>query len=138
MACVRGVVNGVALGTTGLCTDPRDREDAAMSHSTLCAVLLATPGLEGLAADGGRLLGHLQALAALLGQFGARPVTPEATYDLEHKLANQARALARDLLEGLLNRLEPDDAAHAPARLCHEGGRYRRRGKPPTASPPCS
>src|SRR5215207_9342427 len=102
-----------------------------MNHSTLRAVLLASPGLEGLAADADRLTGHLQALAALLGQFGAGPVTPQATYDLEHKLAGQARALARDLLEGQLNRLEPDDAAHAPSRLCHEGGRYRRRAKPP-------
>jgi len=104
-----------------------------MSHSTLCALLLATPGLEGLAPYADRLTGDLQALAELLGRFGAGPVTPEATYDLEQCLAGRARALARDLLEGLLNRLESDGSPQAPVRLCHEGGRYRRRGKTPNA-----
>ena len=69
--------------------------------------------------------------AALLEDFRSRPITPEATYDLEQALPQQTRELARRLLERQLNQLEPEDAPRLPLRLCQDGNRYRRRDKHP-------
>jgi hypothetical protein len=97
-----------------------------MTHSTLCALLLATPALAPLLET---LLPHLAQLAGLLEDFRHRPVTPEATYDLEQALQKQSRELSRQLLAGQLNQLEPQDAPQTPRQLCQDGNRYRRRDK---------
>jgi hypothetical protein len=102
-----------------------------MAHSTLPALLLATPFAQDLLPLTEQLLPQLQQLGQLLQDFRSRPPTPQATRDLEHQLAQQARALARTTLEWLLNRLEPDDLQQAPARLEQDGNRYRLRGKTP-------
>lgn len=99
-----------------------------MTHSTLCALLLATPALAPLLEN---LLPHLAQLAGLLQDFRNRPVTPPSVYDLEQALQKRSRELSRQLLEGQLNQLEPPDAPQAPSRLCQGGNRYRRRDKHP-------
>ena len=99
-----------------------------MTHSTLTALLLATPALPALLEQ---LLPDLAHCAALLSDFRSRPITPEATYDLEQALLLRSRELARRLLEGQLNQLEAEDAPQVPPRLCQDGNRYRRRGKHP-------
>jgi len=105
-----------------------------VSYSTLPLWLLATPWLQALLPGQPLLeplLPCLEQLSQLLEQFRSRPVTPQATYDLEQELQRQTRELARSLLEWQLNRLEPADAPQAPPRLCHDGDRYRRRDKHP-------
>jgi hypothetical protein len=103
-------------------------------YSTLPVWLLATPWLQALLPCQPLLeplLPCLEQLGQLLEQFRSRPITPEATYELEQQLQRQMRELARSLLEWQLNRLEPDDSPQTPPRLCHDGDRYRRRGKHP-------
>ncbi len=102
-----------------------------MTHSTLAALLLATPALATLLEE---LLPDLAACAALLEDFRSQPITPEATYDLEQRLLQCSRALARRLLQGQLNRLEPQDTSQVPSRLYQDGNRYRRRAKHPNTS----
>jgi hypothetical protein len=107
-----------------------------VNYSTLPIWLLATPWLQALLPCQPLLeplLPCLEQLGQLLEQFRNGPVTPQTTYDLEQQLQRQTRELARRLLEWQLNQLEPEDSPQAPPRLCHEGDRYRRRGKHPKA-----
>ena len=104
-----------------------------MTHSTLAALLLATPALATLLEE---LLPDLTACAALLEDFRRQPITPEATYDLEQRLLQHTRAFGRRLLQGQLNRLEPENAPQLPSPLCQDGNRYRRRAKHPNTIAP--
>jgi hypothetical protein len=129
------LVGGAFLGKTGVCNGhPLPRKDTAVNYSTLPIWLLATPWLRALLPCQPLLeplLPCLEQLGQLLEQFRSRPVTPQTTYDLEQQLQRHTRELARKLLEWQLNQLEPDDSPQAPPRLCHDGDRYRRRGKHP-------
>jgi len=99
-----------------------------MTHSTLLALLLASPCADDLLSLILRLLPHLQQLAQLLHDFRQQPVTPAATHALELRLHDLLRGVGRDLLAGAFNRLEEGPV---PDRLEHDGARYRRRDRSP-------
>jgi hypothetical protein len=99
-----------------------------MTHSTLSALLLASPCADALLPLVQRLLPHLQQLAQLLHDFRQQPVTPAATHALELRLHDLLRGVGLDLLAGAFNRLEEGPV---PDRLEHDGERYRRRDRSP-------
>jgi hypothetical protein len=99
-----------------------------MTHSTLLALLLASPCADSLLPLVQRLLPHLQQLAQLLHDFRQQPVTPAASHALELRLQELLRGVGLDLLEDAFNRLEEGPL---PGRLEHDGERYRRRGPAP-------
>src|SRR5260370_21938666 len=122
---------GAALGKTRVLKLPSPREDAAMTHSARAALVRATRALATLLED---LLPDLAACAAWREDFRSQPITREATYDLEQRLLQCSRAWAGRLLQGQLNRLEPQDTSQVPSRLYQDGNRYRRRAKHPNTS----
>ena len=74
---------------------------------------------------------RLRQLLQLIGDFRKQPPTPQGCHAFERALAEQLRCLGRIILQWLLNHVEPDDPEQNPARLCHDGERYRRRAKHP-------
>ena len=56
-------------------------------------------------------------------------LTPESMFDLELVLEKQVREIARQILERLMNSMEPDDPEQAPHDVAYQGGGYRRLGR---------
>jgi hypothetical protein len=71
-------------------------------------------------------------IAPLLAKFLSRPITPEATLELEQQLQKVTQQLGRDLMEWTLNATEPEDADDQPHDVKIDGIGYRRlRDKTP-------
>jgi hypothetical protein len=102
-----------------------------MDYSTLLASLLATPDAAPLLPLLETLLTHCRHFADLLTAFRAQPLTPVATQRFECQLQQRLRQLGLDLCDWTYNHLEPDDPQQLPARLDHDGERYRRRHRSP-------
>jgi hypothetical protein len=102
-----------------------------MNYSTLLVSLLATPDAAPLLPLLETLLTHGRHFADLLAAFRAQPVTPAATHHFECQLQQRLRQLGLDLCDWTFNHLEPDDPQQLPARLNHDGERYRRRQRSP-------
>jgi hypothetical protein len=106
-------------------------EDASVSHSTLAALLLATPFPSDLAALSELLAGHLHTLGQLIASFRAAAITPQSAAAFERHLLAWTRGLGRDVLEQVFNHLEHEQTCQAPARICVATESYRCRGKYP-------
>jgi hypothetical protein len=104
-----------------------------MDYSTLLASLLATPDAASLLPLLEKLLTHCQHFVNLLASFRANPITPGATHHFECQLQQLLRHLGLDLCDWTFNHLEPDDRQQLPARLDHDGERYRCRDRSPNA-----
>ncbi len=102
-----------------------------MDYSSLLASLLATPDAAPLLPLLETLLTHCRHFADLLVAFRAQPLTPAATHRFECQLQQRLRQLGLDLCDWTFNHLEPDDPQQLPARLDHDGERYRRRDRSP-------
>lgn len=70
---------------------------------------------------------HQQGLADIVMRFLLQEVSPAGSYQLEIELEGAVRELARQLVERVYNRLEPEDPQQAPHDVHYEGGGYRRR-----------
>jgi len=99
-----------------------------MHQSTLLALLLANPFAQQHPELTRLLADHAELLGRLLSAFLAGDITPQASADLEHQLAQRLRRLGLDLLEWTTNHVEPADANALPRRLVYQGETYRRRG----------
>ena len=96
-----------------------------MVHATPTKVLLTTT-LRPLVVQ---LSGPLAQGARLLDQFLHDELTPRTMAEFERKLRALLREVGRRIMAWVLNHLEPESDAEAPARLRFEGQLYRRRGK---------
>jgi hypothetical protein len=106
-------------------------EDISMSHSTLAALLLATPFSADLLPLRDRLGEHLQSIEQLIADFRSAPVTPVSAANFERDLLALTRTIGRDVTEQTFNHVELEDAQQAPARITVAGETYRCRGKYP-------
>jgi hypothetical protein len=102
-----------------------------VNHSTLAALLLATPFANDLFPLADTLVPLLQHLGQLINQFRSQPVTPAATAAFERDLSDRTRQLGQAVLDWVFNHLEPDDPADSPARVTCDGQVYRRRDRHP-------
>lgn len=75
------------------------------------------------------LQGNQERLLEIVRQFVFAEITPGSTYDLEQRIAQEVRELARQLLQRVLNGLEPDDCQQAAHDVTFEAGGYRRRNQ---------
>jgi hypothetical protein len=76
-----------------------------------------------------QLSGSLAHGVRLLDQFLHNEPTPQKMAAFERELSTLLRDVGRRILAWILNHLEPENAAEAPARVRFEGRLYRRRGK---------
>jgi hypothetical protein len=102
-----------------------------MLQPTLLKLPLATPFCTERPDLAALFAQHGQELAGCLAEFLSRSPTPQATHDLEQRLADRLRRLGRDLVQWACQRLEPDDPEAMPQRLRYQGELYRRRGRSP-------
>jgi hypothetical protein len=102
-----------------------------MDYSTLVASLLATPEAAPLLPLLEKLLTHFRHCLDLLASFRGQPITPAATHHFECQLQQLLRHLGLDLCDWTFNHLEPDNRQQLPARLDHDGERYRCRDRSP-------
>ena len=63
--------------------------------------------------------------------FRDRPVTPQSALELENELKAVADEVCRQIYEGELNRLEPDDRKEMPSKVCYHKETYRLNKKTP-------
>ena len=70
---------------------------------------------------------HDDQIIALLMGFLSQSVTPAGTFRLEHELQAATREACRQVLETVLNQLDPEAPADTPPRRQSEGSAYRRR-----------
>jgi hypothetical protein len=68
----------------------------------------------------------LQHLLQLLREFGSKPVSPQAAFDLEQQVEAQLRELGRVGVEWALNRVEPRQAEALPQHVEFEAAPYTR------------
>jgi hypothetical protein len=66
-------------------------------------------------------------IMAVLMAFLTRPVSPQTTFELEKDLERQLREIGRQILEMLLNRLEPDDPQSLPKNFSYQQQAYSRK-----------
>jgi hypothetical protein len=67
------------------------------------------------------------ALTAAVMTFISRPVSPETTFKLEQEIERQLREIGRQIMEVVLNRLEPEDPQSLPKRFVHDQQEYSRK-----------
>lgn len=67
-----------------------------------------------------------EALEEIVLSFVAAEISPTTMHDFEMRLGERVRDLARQLLQGVLNRLEAADPQSMPHDVEHEGSGYRR------------
>ena len=102
-----------------------------MPHSTLIAVLQATPFGQSLVPLVAVLAPLWQALAAKLEAFRTGAVTPQATFELEQAVHENLREQGRLILQWLFKHLEPAAPEDNPRRVVWQGEVYRRRQQHP-------
>jgi hypothetical protein len=66
-------------------------------------------------------------ITAVVMAFLTRPVSPQTTFELEKDLDRQLREIGRQVLEMLLNRLEPDDPQSLPKHFSYQQQQYSRK-----------
>jgi hypothetical protein len=103
-----------------------------MTHSTLLALLVATPAADELSLAH-QLLPQLQQLVHLIHAFRQHDVTPAATHDFETQLAHILRQLGLHVCAWTYNHLETEHAGDMPQRLDYEEEQYRCRERSPNA-----
>src|SRR5271154_4794376 len=69
----------------------------------------------------------LQRLQQLLQEFGRKPVSPQAAFDLEQQVQAELRELGRVGVEWALNRIEPGQAEALPQHVEFEAVRLSER-----------
>ncbi len=102
-----------------------------MGHSTLAALLLATPFPNDTRALADVLLKGIERITLLVQRFRQQPVTPLAAADFENQLEQLLLELGRSTTDWTYNSLEPGDPEAVPKRLLVDDEVYRRRGKHP-------
>jgi len=70
--------------------------------------------------------GQREALEEIVLKFVVAEISPTTMFDFEMQLAEQVRALARQLLQRVLNGLEAEDPQQMPHDVHHQAGGYRR------------
>lgn len=103
-----------------------------MSYATHLALLLTT--LPSIKREIGEQVQRMldenrERLEAITLEYVLSEITPESTYDFEQQIGTQSRELARQLVERIYNRLEPDEHEQLPHDVKFEGGGYRRRNQ---------
>ena len=102
-----------------------------MSSSTIFTSLMATPFASSLLFLTKELLPLIRQVGQTVLAFQKGPITPAATYAFECELARLLREMGRVILQGILNRLEPDDLHQAAPELNFDNIPYRRRERSP-------
>jgi hypothetical protein len=105
-----------------------------MIYSMYLCLAAATLGCKELAADtppppsdlGDTLEPVLQRLRQLLQEFGSKPVSPQAAFDLEQRLQTELRELGRVGLEWAFNQIESKRVKELPAHVEFESVPYTR------------
>ena len=102
-----------------------------MTHSTCATIPLATPFPADLLPLMEKLSAHLQHLQDSIASFRALPLAPERSVAFELDILQLTRQIGHDVLEEVVNHLEPPLPEQAPKRLVVDGMAYRRRDKHP-------
>src|SRR6266700_5192945 len=104
-----------------------------MTYSMLLCLVAATPERTDCAAEtppetdlGDALEPALQRLQQLLQEFGSKPVSPQAAFDLEQQVQVELREVGRVGVEWAYNHVEPIQPESLPAHVEFESSPYTR------------
>lgn len=67
------------------------------------------------------------AITATVMTFLTRPISPQSTFELEKDLEQRLREIGRQILEMVLNRLEPEDPERLPTGFAYQQQEYSRK-----------
>jgi hypothetical protein len=96
----------LAAATFGLGKDPAEPSADATARDTLEPIV--------------------ERLCRLLEEFASKPVSPQATFELEKQIQVELRDLGRAGVEWAYNHIEPSRSEDLPAHIEHDGDSYRR------------
>jgi hypothetical protein len=99
-----------------------------MSYATRLLLILTSASIEKEICQQIESLwkGQREALQQIVLKFVLTEISPAAMFDFETQLAEQVREFTRQLVQGVLNRLETDDPQRIPHDVQHQAGGYRR------------
>jgi hypothetical protein len=98
-----------------------------MSHSTISALLLASPFAAALLPLTIELLPLILALGRGIVAYKTGPITPSSTYEFERELQTLLREIGRVIFQWTVNHLEPTNSELAPRFASFDNNYYKRR-----------